>query len=43
MAFGALVIMLGSLGPDVLFTSSLTLAAFACAGFGVFAAHRRRT
>lgn len=43
MATGALMIMLGSLGPDVLFTSSLTLAAFACAGFGVFVADRLRT
>jgi DHA1 family bicyclomycin/chloramphenicol resistance-like MFS transporter len=42
MATGALMIMLGSLGPDVLFTSSLTLAAFACAGFGVYVADRLR-
>lgn len=42
MSTGALMIMLGSLGPDVLFTSSLTLAAFACAGFSVYAAERLR-
>jgi DHA1 family bicyclomycin/chloramphenicol resistance-like MFS transporter len=40
MATGAIVIMLGSLGPDILLSSSLTLAACACIGFAVHLADR---
>ncbi|MER2535595.1 MAG: MFS transporter [Rhizobiaceae bacterium] len=39
MAAGALSIVLGSVGPDVALTSTLTLAAFAAGGFLVFLAH----
>lgn len=39
MAVGAVSIVLGSLGPDVALTSTLTLAAFAMAGFVVFVTH----